>query len=68
MEEKIAPEGKVYVCLACGKTSKDKYGDIEASYGWDISCILNSKMFDKSWLEYKDGKVVKIIEPDNNKA
>jgi len=36
----IAPEGQVFVCGACGKTSNDRYGD--PSSGWDESCMLNA--------------------------
>jgi len=34
---------KVYVCLACGKRSHDKYGynTINTCKGWDESCFLN---------------------------
>lgn len=35
----IAPEGTIYVCGACGKTSMDIYG---VAGGWDESCALNS--------------------------
>jgi len=52
-------EGKVntvFVCLACGKQSKDRYGDKPISYGWDESCMLNSQEFDVSKLVYGPGK------------
>jgi hypothetical protein len=39
---RIAPDGQVWVCAACGKTSKDRYGDDKSSWGWDESCMLNS--------------------------
>ena len=32
-----APEGQVWVCAACGKQSRDRYG-----YGWDESCMLHA--------------------------
>jgi hypothetical protein len=38
----VAPEGQVYVCGACGKRSRDKYGDQKISYGWDVSCMLHA--------------------------
>lgn len=41
-----APEGQVFVCGACGKTARWRYGfddknknDPEASPGWDSSCM-----------------------------
>lgn len=51
-----APEGKLWVCTACGKTARWKYGflddgtpkggpiDQEASPGWDVSCTMNSQL------------------------
>lgn len=38
---RLAPKGKVYMCLACGKESVDLYGDIKADDGFDESCMLN---------------------------
>ena len=55
-----APEGKVWVCAACGKRSKDIYGDKSLNYGWDVSCAMNSSLFDEDQLEIKDGLVVHI--------
>lgn len=40
----IAPEGSIWVCTACGKTSNDKYGD--PGSGWDVSCMMNSVLTD----------------------
>ena len=34
-----APDGQIYVCAACGKTSKSIYGD--PGSGFDVSCFLN---------------------------
>lgn len=45
---KRAPEGSVYVCGACGKVSRWRYGfdsangKNDASSGWDESCAMNS--------------------------
>lgn len=39
-EKRFAPTGAVWVCGACGKTSKDRYGDGRSS--WDESCMLNA--------------------------
>lgn len=42
-EERMAPEGSVWVCAACGKTARDRYGIVgEHSHGWDESCALNA--------------------------
>lgn len=43
IQERIAPEGAIWVCAACGKTHKDRYGmEGEGSKGWDESCMLNA--------------------------
>jgi hypothetical protein len=40
---KIAPEGQMYVCGACGKRSKSEYGiDDAIDSGWDEACMLNA--------------------------
>ena len=38
----VAEEGQTWVCAACGKTSKDKYGFQKIDRGWDESCMMNS--------------------------
>lgn len=54
-----APEGKLWVCMACGKTVKDIYG--EPGSGWDESCFLNSRLIEESRLSRgPDGRVRKI--------
>lgn len=59
--DRVAPEGRLWVCLACGKTSTDRYGDDgEHSAGWDESCMMNSRLFDKSALVYSGGRVVHV--------
>lgn len=41
--DRFAPPGAIWVCGACGKTAKDKYGiEGERSPGWDESCMLNA--------------------------
>lgn len=37
-----APEGQVYVCGACGKRSRDRYGDKRIDRGWDVSCMMHA--------------------------
>jgi hypothetical protein len=44
-----APDNQVWVCGACGKASRTKYGFDEAgnrcaSYGWDESCMMNATL------------------------
>lgn len=38
----VATENQVWVCGACGKLSKDKYGNQAISYGWDESCYMHA--------------------------
>jgi hypothetical protein len=42
MANQVAPQGQVYVCGACGKRSRDEYGDQPINRGWDVSCVLNA--------------------------
>ena len=62
MANKIAPEGCVYVCQACGKMSNDRYGFKPISMGWDESCMLNCILChkDKLILSESGGRVVKV--------
>ena len=41
----IAPDGKLWMCMACGKKVKDRYGE---ERGWDESCMLNSVLVDST--------------------
>lgn len=58
VEPRIAPEGKLWVCCACGKTSRDQYGD--KGTWWDESCMLNSRLFAVEQLVYAGGRVVRV--------
>jgi hypothetical protein len=44
---KIAPEGQVFICAACGKRSRDIYGDQKIDRGWDESCFMNRVLMDE---------------------
>lgn len=37
-----APADQIFVCAACGKTSKNIYGEGDGVLGWDESCMLNA--------------------------
>lgn len=53
----VAPPGYEYVCQACGKRSKDRYGDQAISLGWDESCMLNATLvptLEMAQLEHSD--------------
>lgn len=42
-DDRHAADGTIWVCGACGKTAKDRYGiEGEHSPGWDESCMLNA--------------------------
>ena len=62
MDERIAPEGSRWVCLACGKTERDLYG---TKGGWDESCVLNARLFHDSRLVMSESKrtVIEILPP-----
>lgn len=49
-----APEGQVFVCGACGKRSKDRYGFKAISHGWDESCMLNAVLCWENSLEFNE--------------
>ena len=58
-----APEGKIWVCGACGKTSKNRIDGI--SPVWDISCFSNAVLVDINCCIFSHNdatKVVKVIE------
>lgn len=42
MANQRAKAGQVFVCAACGKLSKDRYGNRKISKGWDASCMLHA--------------------------
>jgi len=54
-----APEGTVFVCGACGKTSRNLYGERTGLGGWDESCMLNAVLCGADTLVYSGGRVVK---------
>lgn len=52
-----APKDYVWVCFACGKRSKDKYGSDPIDKGWDESCMLNSYMVAEADITITDHRV-----------
>lgn len=62
MSEPFAPEGKIYVCTACGKTARGLYGT-KADYGWDESCMLNAVLANESDLVRENGRVIQVNGP-----
>ena len=62
MSSEYVHDGKTWVCTACGKTSKDRYGDIETTRGWDASCFVNSHLVDDTLIiRGEDSRVKEII-------
>lgn len=59
-EEPKAPEGAVWVCGACGKTSPKLYGGKGAMRHWDDSCAINAFLAkdDESLIRGDDKRVV----------
>lgn len=61
-----APAGYVYVCMACGKMSKDIFGYKRISKGWDESCMMNSMLVNEKLLELsEDGGQVVALRSEN---
>jgi hypothetical protein len=64
MANEKAPEGQVWVCCACGKTSEWRYGFDDndkvcvRSCGWDESCMMNSALAYKDKLKMNGNLVV----------
>ena len=61
MPNEVAPEGKVFVCVACGKRSRDRYGEQKIDFWWDESCMLNCTLVDEADLIIRNGRVVGTI-------
>lgn len=40
--DKESPEGQIFVCGACGKTSRTRMPTRSSAVGWDESCMLNA--------------------------
>lgn len=63
MPNEVAPEGTLWVCMACGKTSRDLYGEQAINKGWDESCVLNAALCNIDKMKYgPDGRVVHVDE------
>ena len=50
----------IWVCTACGKVSKDRYGSKGTSKGWDESCFVNSVLVKEDHLVWNDTKTIVI--------
>lgn len=69
-----APEGQIYICAACGKTSPTQYGFDEnnkkvSDYGWDESCMLHAVLVYTDSIMLQGARVIKAIAvPEIEKA
>ena len=61
-DDTLAPEGQVWVCVHCGRFSRDKDGNTsEKSPGWDIGCRVHAILHRKESLVTREGRVIRII-------
>lgn len=65
---KVADPGNVFVCLACGKMSNDRYGNEPVSPGWDESCMLNSIELPKKNLIISQNRVIRVAKEDEQQT
>jgi hypothetical protein len=56
----LAPDGKWFVCQACGKRSRDRYGDRAIDAGWDESCMMNCALANESDCIVINGRVRQV--------
>lgn len=52
-----APEGTIWVCAACGKTSSNRVKGRNGEM-WNESCFLHAVLCVTASLTYRDGRVV----------
>lgn len=58
-----APKGQIWVCTACGKKARDKYGFDPIDHGYDVSCMINSVLCYEDKLRLKDsGRVAEVLK------
>lgn len=55
----VAPDGYVWVCAACGKTSPERTGR-GSQYGWDVSCFLNAVLVKDTDIVFDGGRVSSV--------
>jgi len=66
MGNQTAGAGEVFVCSACGKRSRDRYGFQAIDPGWDVSCALNAVLCDESSLVMENGRIIKAQAKKKN--
>lgn len=65
MSNEVAKEGHIFVCLACSKRSRDKYGDQPIDHGWDVSCVMRAEEFAEDRLVIGEHGRVSEIKSDD---
>ena len=58
MSERAA-EGRVFVCMACGKRSKTRHGEnygTDTDWGWDVSCAIHAVELDERAADAMQGQ------------
>ena len=59
----LAPKGQVFVCQACGKRSRDLFGEQQIDRGWDVSCMLHAVLcYEDKLVINESGMAVKVLE------
>ena len=66
MSNNTAPPGQVWVCGACGKRSRDHFGNQALTPGWDESCMLNAVLCREDALTLNDYGVVTNVADGGN--
>lgn len=62
----VAPPGQVFVCSACGKRSRDLYGNQSLTGEWDASCMLNAYLCKENALTLDEhGCVTNVADGGN---
>jgi len=54
-EDTEAPRGHFWVCLACGKYSRNRHVGTH-SRGWDVSCAINANLIPEDHLVFSEDK------------
>lgn len=59
MIERYAPEGRIWLCMMCGKTAKDCFTH---ERGWDESCAMNCILVDETTKQPTESEVQTFIQ------
>lgn len=63
----VAPEGQIWRCGACGRLSRDRYGNQALSASWDESCFMNAVLCyypPEAEITERYGSEWKAVEPE----